>query len=202
MPPRKTITKDIIIAQGLELSREKGLTALAARPLARKMNCSTQPIYSCFATMEELQQAVLEKAFHTAVGTYLIRPGEKPVKFLDIGLGYLRMSRKDPHLYDMLYGTGHTSPNRWIFPVKEETILKAMAEDGLLGPMTPKEKLKILPHMAVYTHGLVMLGRVNPDLDPADLEKNLEEMGRIVIGNALLEKGVPDHENPCLKRQP
>ncbi len=202
MPPKQSITRDLIITSGITLARKKGIESLSARTLAKTLNCSTQPIYSCFSTMKELEQTILTEALRVATATYLIKPDAIRINFLDIGLGYLCMAKKDPHLYDMLYTAGHADVSQWIFPIKQDVLLDAMEKDEMLCLLDRPERLKILTHMAVYTHGLVMLGRINPDLEQAYLEAELEEMGRIVIANTLMEKGVPDHENPCLKRKP
>ena len=55
MPPKVKITKNDIIKTALELVRESGAQSLNARAVAGKLACSTQPVFSNFATMEELQ---------------------------------------------------------------------------------------------------------------------------------------------------
>ena len=201
MPPKQTITPDRILSAGLTLARKSGIDALSARAVAKQLNCSTQPIYSCFSTMKDLQDAVLKEAFTTATATYLSSSDADDISFRDIGMGYRRMAREDAHLYDMLYAFGHAGANHWVAPVKTELMVELMGRDEHLSCLTPEERLKLLTQMAVFTHGLVMLGRVNPDLEPGYLEAQLDEMGRIVIGATLLEKGIPDHENPYLERQ-
>ena len=60
MPPKVKITKENIIDTAVDLVRKK--EPLNARTLATALNCSTQPLFSNFASMEELRLAVLEKA--------------------------------------------------------------------------------------------------------------------------------------------
>ena len=59
MPPKVQITKEDIVNTALELIRTSGEHAINARAVAAALNCSTQPIFSNFATMEELQNAVI-----------------------------------------------------------------------------------------------------------------------------------------------
>ena len=59
MPPKVKISKENIIAAAINLIRSEGTEAVNARTLAASLNCSTQPIFSNFATMEELQKEVL-----------------------------------------------------------------------------------------------------------------------------------------------
>ena len=62
MPPKVKITKEEIINTAVNIVRNSGAPAINARTIAAILNCSTQPIFSNFATMDELRLAVLEKA--------------------------------------------------------------------------------------------------------------------------------------------
>ena len=62
MPPKVKITKEDIINAAVSLVRENGADALNARTVASLLGCSTQPVFSNFATMDELRLAVAEKA--------------------------------------------------------------------------------------------------------------------------------------------
>ena len=59
MPPKVRIQKEDILAAGLQLLREKGPGAVNARSIAAGLGCSTQPIFSNYATMEQLQADLL-----------------------------------------------------------------------------------------------------------------------------------------------
>ena len=63
MPPRVKITKDDIIKTAVELVRENGAESLNARAIALALDCSTQPIFSNFKTMEELFEATIVSAY-------------------------------------------------------------------------------------------------------------------------------------------
>ena len=55
MPPKVKIAKEDIVNAAVELVRQYGPQALNARELAARLCCSTQPIFSNFATMDELR---------------------------------------------------------------------------------------------------------------------------------------------------
>ena len=65
--------------------------------VAKKLNCSTQPVMYHFATIEELKKAAYAKAddYHTE---YLMNI-ESPQKgvMLGIGLNYIRFAIEEPH---------------------------------------------------------------------------------------------------------
>src|SRR5215469_13727343 len=102
MPRTSSITKEMIIDAAFEIARADGFTALSARNIAKKMVCSTQPIYWIYENMEVLKQDVITKmlqflssqiASHTKTG--------KP--FLDLGLGYVHVAFVEPVLFKSLY---------------------------------------------------------------------------------------------------
>jgi AcrR family transcriptional regulator len=63
MPPRVKITKEKILETALELVRQKGCDAVNARAIAAMLGCSTQPVFSNFSTMEELEKGMLAAAY-------------------------------------------------------------------------------------------------------------------------------------------
>ena len=61
MARKKTITHDQILNAAYDLVVEQGFKSFTARNIAKKMNCSTQPIYLEFKNMAELKQAVMDR---------------------------------------------------------------------------------------------------------------------------------------------
>ncbi|HJJ91721.1 MAG TPA: hypothetical protein O0Y15_02790, partial [Methanocorpusculum sp.] len=62
MPPKVKIRKKDIINAAVDLVRQNGESAINARNIASVLNCSTQPVFSNFETMEELRCAVIKAA--------------------------------------------------------------------------------------------------------------------------------------------
>ena len=62
MPPRQKITRGMILDAALTLTREEGVGAVNARSVAKALGCSTQPVFSQFATMEALRRATFDHA--------------------------------------------------------------------------------------------------------------------------------------------
>ena len=52
MPPKVKVTKDMVIDAAFEIAREAGAENINARTVAKKLNCSTQPVMYHFATIE------------------------------------------------------------------------------------------------------------------------------------------------------
>ena len=52
MPPKAKVTREDILSACVEIIRESGFDAVNARALASRLGCSTQPIFSNYASME------------------------------------------------------------------------------------------------------------------------------------------------------
>lgn len=104
MPPSVRVTKKELINAAIELVRESGADALNARTLVAALNCSTQPVFSNFAKMEDLRQAVVEEADRRC-GAYIrreVEEGEFPA-YKASGMAYIRFAREEKELFKLLY---------------------------------------------------------------------------------------------------
>ena len=104
MPPKVKTTKEHIISAAVEIVRENGAEALNARTVAARLGCSTQPVFSNFATMEDLRLAVAIKA-NALYETYMqqeIESGKYPV-YKASGMAYIRFAKEEKELFKLLY---------------------------------------------------------------------------------------------------
>ena len=62
MPPKKHITKEIILEKAFAITKDFGFDSISARTLAKQLDCSTQPIYQAFTDMDGLKTAIIEKS--------------------------------------------------------------------------------------------------------------------------------------------
>ncbi len=104
MPPKMRITKEGIIQTALELLRKDGEAALNARNIAAALHCSTQPVFSNFATMEELQDAVVVAAYERYLN-FLQRETEsgKYPQYKSFGMAYIRFAKEEKELFKLLF---------------------------------------------------------------------------------------------------
>lgn len=104
MPPKVKITKENIVKAAVEIVRTEGVQAINARTVASALNCSTQPIFSNFATMEELRYAVMLYA-HKLSQEYMqqeIASGKYP-PYKASGMSYIRFAKEEKELFQLLY---------------------------------------------------------------------------------------------------
>ena len=104
MPPKVRITKQEIVETAIELIRENGMDALNARAVAAVLNCSTQPVFSNFQTMEELFDEVIKTAYGMYFG-YLEREAKngKYPQYKSFGMAYIRFAKEEKELFKLLF---------------------------------------------------------------------------------------------------
>ena len=104
MPPKVKITKENIIQAAMDIVRNAGADALNARNIAAKLDCSTQPIFSNFATMDQLRLAVAQKA-SALYEDYTRREieSQKYPLYKCSGMAYIRFAKEEKELFKLLY---------------------------------------------------------------------------------------------------
>lgn len=101
MPPKVKINKDDIINAAVEILLEGGEASLNARNLALRLNCSTQPIFSNFKTMDELSDTVVtrvEEIFNSFFDEITYTSGYKAV-----GMAYISFAKYEKNLFKFLF---------------------------------------------------------------------------------------------------
>ena len=112
MPPKIKITKEDILVTALALVREKGVTALNARAIASSLSCSTQPIFSNFSTMGDLQEATILAAYEIYL-SFLKEEAEngKYPTYKAFGMAYTRFAKQEKELFKLLFMRDRTKEN-------------------------------------------------------------------------------------------
>ena len=112
MPPKVTTTKADLLNAAVEIVRKDGADALNARTIAAALGCSTQPIFSNFATMQALKQAVVKRA-NTLCEDYIqreIKSGIYPA-YKATGMAYIRFAKEEKELFRLLYMRDRSAEN-------------------------------------------------------------------------------------------
>ena len=104
MPAKKKIEKEMLIAKALEILRKEGFSAINARRLAKELNCSTQPVYYIFGTMEGLKNELKVEAsrIHSQFVRKYLDQGEY-ADYSAYGLGFIRFATEEKELFRFLY---------------------------------------------------------------------------------------------------
>ena len=102
MAPKNKFTKEEMTAAAIRVVRQNGISALTAQALAKELNISTQPVFTCFGTIGNLKSEVCiaaEKIFDS----YIEEGLKEKIPFLGYGMKYFKFAKEEPQLYRMLF---------------------------------------------------------------------------------------------------
>ena len=101
MAPRNKFTRDEMIEAAVSVVREKGIDALTAKALAGELGVSTQPVFTCFHTIEEAKSEV-RAAAERVYDRYVQEGLRMKIPFLGVGIQYIHFAKEEPQLYRLL----------------------------------------------------------------------------------------------------
>lgn len=106
MARKETITVQKILDTAFAMTREEGFANVTARKVAAKAGCSTQPIFRVYKNMDELWNAVYEKAVCFFQDYYSLYPRMGKTPFANLGMAYIAFAREEKHLFELLFLSG------------------------------------------------------------------------------------------------
>lgn len=101
MPKKASFTKEQIHKKAFELFVSRGLDDVTARNLAKELNCSPAPIYSCYSSMDELKTELIEEAKNIFM-EYVVKP-ETDMVFVNSGIGLCAFAREEKQLFKSIF---------------------------------------------------------------------------------------------------
>lgn len=156
MPAAKKISREKIIGAAVAVLREGGFSAVNARSVAKKLGCSTQPIYASFHGMEELKVEVTRCAVeqHTARVREILRAHEgNDSRYSGYGMGFVRFAAEEKQLFRWLYLEGE-QPGPYQSDVLQAEILQVIEEEFGYSREVAR---RFHQDMVYYSYGLAIL---------------------------------------------
>ncbi len=154
MPPKVKITKEDIVKTAINLVRESGEQAINARAIAGALNCSTQPVFSNFATMDELNKATLVAAYDTYLDFLKkeVESGKYP-EYKALGMAYIRFAREEKELFRFLFMRDRTKEDTSPSLDFEKSVEIIMNANGIT-----RDKAMLM-HLEMWTavHGIAVM---------------------------------------------
>lgn len=151
MAPKIKVTKKDIIETAIELIRKNGEGTLNARNIAAALNCSTQPIFSNFMTMEELQSEVLNSIYEKYLG-FLDKEANsgKYPQYKAYGMAYIRFAKEEKELFKLLFMRDRTGEKMAYSSDFEKSVEMIMKSNGV------NEDTANLMHLEMWScvHGI------------------------------------------------
>ena len=155
MPPKVKISKSDIVNGAVEVVRRRGAAALNARTVAGYLNCSTQPIFSNYNSMEELKADVIREA-ERLYQRYIrceMETGEFPA-YKASGMAYIRYAKEERELFRLLFMRDRTGEKIQSDGPEMETLYEVIRQNtGLSMENTRLFHLE----MWAYVHGVATM---------------------------------------------
>lgn len=154
MPPKVKLSKEDIIKTAVEIAREHGAQSINARAVASCLNCSTQPIFSNFSTMQELEKEVIAYSY----GVYLdfIKQeveSDKYPEYKAFGMAYVRFAKEEKELFKLLFMRDRTEEDKSPSLDFEKSVKMVMKINNI-----SYEKAMLI-HLEIWTcvHGIAVM---------------------------------------------
>ena len=190
MPPKARITKEMILNTVLEITRTTGFDTVNARSIAGRLQCSTQPVFTCYENMDELKKDFLLSAYEY-YKQFVINYGnsENISPCLVLPLSYIEFAQKETHLFKMLF-------------IKDMDLKMTEAED-FYKEIDNEERARIFSEtvgidfehgkiifldLFLYTHGIAALTATNK----LSLDRNSAQKMVMNVLSAFIKQVKPD----------
>ena len=104
MPPKPKYTKEEIVAAAYEITREKGIDAVVAREVGRRLNTSSSPIFTVWNSVEELKEDV-RKLSREKYKQYMADIFDYSPSFKEFGMRWVGFAAEEPNLFRLMFLT-------------------------------------------------------------------------------------------------
>ena len=154
MPPKVKITKEDIINKGIELVREHGAESINARGIATALGCSTQPIFSNFESMEDLNEQIIFSAYKLYLGFIETElKGEKYPPYKAYGMAYIHFAKEEKELFKLLFMRDRTGEDLSPPPDFEQSVEIIMKANNFT------REIATLMHLEMWAcvHGIAVM---------------------------------------------
>lgn len=160
MPAARKVSKEEILDAAVEVLRDGGFSAINARSVAKKLGCSTQPIYFSFKNMEELKTALTERAMemHTRRVRASLRDHEgNDSRYSSYGMGFVKFAAEEKQLFRWLYLDGKQFGEYRSDVLLSEVVAVIMDEFGY----SEEVAYRFHQDMIYFSYGLAILANTD-----------------------------------------
>lgn len=187
MPPKPKCTKEEIIQAAYELSREKGMDAVVAREVGKRLNTSSSPIFTVWKSMEELKEEVWALA-KEKYRQYMADIFEYSPSFKEFGMRCVGFAIEEPNLYRLLFLTYRGEHSPYLrFKQEFESISTPLVEEIIKTfALSEADAKDLLNQMLIFANGIAAF--VITDADSFSKETVSRHLSQVCLGIVLAKK--------------
>lgn len=149
MAPGIKVTKEDIINTACKIVEKRGIEDINARSIAKELNCSIQPIFHNFTTMDELKKELLDKIY-SKFKEYM-KEGKNSYK--ESGMSYIKFARDFPNFFKIIFMSESNLKEDNYIENSDEIIQIGMKKTGL----DHEEQKRFHFKVWIFTHGIATL---------------------------------------------
>lgn len=168
MPRKESITTEQILDTAFAMTREEGFASVTARRVAARAGCSTQPIFRVYKNMEELWDAVYEKASVFFQDYYSLYPRMARTPFVNLGMAYIAFARKESHLFELLF-LSRRENRKSMYDLLNGTESNVLYEINMAKAEGCPHPQDVFMRMWIFIHGSACMS-LTGDYDLSDVE--------------------------------
>lgn len=168
MARKETITQQAILDTAFAMTREEGFSNVTARKVAARAGCSTQPIFRVYKNMDELWDAVYEKAAKFFRDYYSLYPRTGKTPFSNLGMAYIAFAREEKHLFELLFVNGEQR-RKGMYELVNGGEGNVVYEINLARVMGCPDPGDLFMRMWIFIHGAACMA-LTGDYDLSDLQ--------------------------------
>ena len=180
-----------IIEAAFSVAREKGMSELSTRSIAKRLGCSTMPVYSFFKSKQNLIQKIIKKAYAVLYEYQTTARTGDP--FLDMGIGYVLFAKNERYLFRCINDELHVDTLKEYNDLHFNSLIKKLSEYPIVEGMTDSQIRKFFMQGWTYSHGLAQLVNIDyfSDIGVNEISDLFLYTGERYI-KGVLELRVPD----------
>lgn len=178
MAPKKKYTKEEMVMAAVEVVRKKGEHALSARSIAQELGVSTQPVFTCFGSMDAVKRDVRVEA-DKVYRAYVSEGLKADIPFFGFGQSYIKFAKQEPNLYRLLFLTPTQDGENGALATMEESKPIIIPSLIKIYAMSEKEAERYFRDVWLATHSLATL------IVTGGFDCSNEEIGKILTGFSL-----------------
>lgn len=187
MPPKPKYTKEEIVAAAYELTRKKGIDAVVAREVGKRLNTSSSPIFTIWSSMEELKKEVRELA-KEKYRQYMADIFDYSPSFKEFGMRCVGFAAEEPNLFRLLFLTKQEEHSPYArFKQEFESIFIPLVEEIENQFELPKSDAEeLLSQMIIFANGIAAY--MITDASSFSKESVSYRISQVCIGIVLADK--------------
>lgn len=157
MPPIQKVSKEAILEIGYVLVKEGGIDSINSRQIAKRLGCSTQPIFSQFTNMEELKQAIHDyacKKFEDDILEGVILDSFFKSSYLKL----IYLAREKKHIFHLLFLSPYCLGENFLSArMNFKTNQRIWEEIKLEYQLDNSECSSVMERISLFIHGIATL---------------------------------------------